>query len=167
MKNFLFSLLLFAVISEISVSQTYEELQDIFYFTSKKLDAARDSIGILELKTNVQDSIINNQKRIISNDSLINTNNEQIINTLKEQLYKGNEETGFIQFKGFYAGLTASYSFNDPAITKQTIIEGTVYDLTGTFRFDVMDKGSLSGSVGIPLRNEKFYVKVCAEWKVF
>jgi hypothetical protein len=150
MKNFLFSLLLFAVISEISVSQTYEELQDIFYFTSKKLDAARDSIGILELKTNVQDSIINNQKRIISNDSLINTNNEQIINTLKEQL-----------------GLTASYSFNDPAITKQTIIEGTVYDLTGTFRFDVMDKGSLSGSVGIPLRNEKFYVKVCAEWKVF
>ncbi len=153
--------------NNLSVSQTFEQLQDIFYYTSKKLDAARDSISILEKKTDLQDSIINNQNRIIKNDSLVNDNNEQIIGTLKEQLFKGSQESGFIEFKGFYAGLTASYSFNDSIITKHTIIEGTAYDLTGIFKFDVMNKACISGGIGIPLRKDKFYIKISVEWKVF
>lgn len=148
-------------------SQTFDELQDIFYYTSKKLDAARDSVQILEKKTDVQDSIINNQKRIIKNDSLVNANNEQIIVTLKEQLYYRSEKSAFIEFKGFYAGLTASYSFNDSVISKHTIIEGTVYDLTGTFKFDIMNKACISGGIGIPLRKEKFYLKISVEYKLF
>jgi hypothetical protein len=148
-------------------SQTFDELQDIFYYTSKKLDAARDSVRILNQKAGLQDSIISNQNKIIKNDSMININNEQVIKTLKEQLYKTDDENALIVFKGFYGGLTAAYAFNDEAITKQTIIEGTFYDLTGMFKFDLMNKAMISGGIGIPLRKEKFYLKIAVEYKLF
>lgn len=147
-------------------SQTYEELQDIFFYTSVKLDQARDSIEIMKSIIHKQDSVIQNDKVIIRNDSLEIRNNEAAIEMLKGEVTKV-ELPPMVEWKGFYPGLSIAYPFNDSVLTKQTLLDGLRYDLTAAFKFSIIGRLDIAGIVGIPLRKEKFYIKLQTDWRVF
>jgi hypothetical protein len=166
MKKLFILLNLFIVIN--CMSQTYEELQDIFYFTSKKLDAARDSLNALK---NL-DSVINIQKKqlakdsvILKNDSVLYANYEKKVSILSEELYKRDVKPVF-EFKGFFAGLSSSYLL-DSNIIKNTIWNSLKYDLTGSLKFTFFDKIDLSCAIGIPVRKENIFLKTNIEWRIF
>lgn len=159
-------IVLLILISTPVYSQTYEELQDIFFYTSKKLDEARDSIKILNSIKARQDIIIVNHKKVLQKDSVLLMNCEQQVEVLKVEAAK-IELPAVIKWKGLYPGLSIAYPFNDSVLTKQTFFDGLKYDLTASFKFEVIGKLDVSGIVGIPLRKEKFYIKIQTDWKVF
>jgi len=163
MKKLLIGLLL---ISGTVFGQTFEELQDIFFYTSKKLDQARDSIEIMKKIAYKQDSIINNDKKIIAGDSLEMLNKDAALEILKGEVARV-ELPPVIEWKGFYPGLSVAYPFNDSVLTKQTVFDGLKYDLTAAFKFSVIGRLDIAGIVGIPLRKEKFYIKLQTDWRVF
>jgi hypothetical protein len=161
-------ILLNLIIAINCMSQTYEELQDIFFYTSKKLDATRDSLNALKSL----DSVIVLQKKqlgkdsvILKNDSMILSSYEKQINILTEELYKKPEKPLF-EFRGFYMGLSSFYNV-DSNIVKNTFWESTKYDITGTFKFNIIDRIDLSLGVGIPVRKENFFIKTNLEWRIF
>jgi hypothetical protein len=150
------------------MAQTYQELQDIFYFTSKKLDAARDSISALKRL----DSVIQIQKKqlqkdsmIIANESVLNSNYQKQINILSEELYKKDEKPSF-EFRGFYMGLSSFYCL-DSNIIKYSVWENMKYNVTGTFKFNILDRIDFSCGIEIPLRKEKFFINTNLDWRIF
>lgn len=163
MKKLLIALLL---ISGTAFGQTFEELQDIFFYTSKKLDQARDSIEIMKKIASKQDSIINNDKKIRAGDSLELLNKDAAIELLKSEVTKV-ELPPVVEWKGFWPGLSVAYPFNDSVLTKQTVFDGLQYDITAAFKFSVIGRLDIAGIVGIPLRKEKFYIKLQTDWRVF
>lgn len=163
MKKLLIALLL---ISGTVFGQTYEELQDIFFYTSMKLDQARDSIEIMKKIAYKQDSIINNDKKIRAGDSLELLNKDAAIELLKGEVTRV-ELPPMVEWKGFWPGLSVAYPFNDSVLTKQTVFDGLKYDITAAFKFAVMRVIDIAGIIGIPLRKEKFYIKLQTDWRVF
>lgn len=149
-----------------SFGQTYEELQDIFFYTSKKLDEARDSIRIMNQIKARQDIIIGNYKKVVITDSVQLHNCEQQVEILKIEATK-IDMPPLITFRGFYTGVSVNYRFDSEIITQQTIIAGLKYDLTGSFKFEAIGRIDLTGQVYIPLRKESFGIKVNAEYKLF
>jgi|WetSurMetagenome_2_1015567.scaffolds.fasta_scaffold181988_1 hypothetical protein len=161
-------IILVLIFSTKCMSQTYEELQDIFFYTSKKLDAARDSLNALKRL----DSVIIIQKNQLvkdsvrqRNDSLISSSFEKQVNILTGELYKQSEKPAF-EFRGFYVGLSSLYKV-DSNIVKSTFWESLKYDITGTFKFNILDKIDLSIGIGIPIRKENFITKANIEWRIF
>lgn len=150
------------------MSQTYEELQDVFYYTSAKLDAARDSINALKSL----DSVINLQKKqlakdsaVIKNDSILYANYERKVDILSEELYK-KDITPQFEFRGFYAGLSSIYML-DSNIIKNTFWNTLKYDITGFLKFSLFDRLDLSCGFGIPVRKENIFLKTNIEWRIF
>lgn len=162
-------IILFSLIFTVNcMSQTYEELQDIFYYTSSKLDAARDSINALKSL----DSVVNLQKKqlakdsvVLKNDSILYANYEKKVDILSEELYRKDIKPAF-EFRGFYAGLSSMYII-DSNIVSTTVWNSLKYDLTGYFKFSLFDRIDLSCGLGIPVRKENIFLKTNIEWRIF
>lgn len=150
------------------MSQTYEELQDIFYYTSKKLDAARDSINTLKRLDSViviQKKQLQKDSSIFKNDSVLNANYKKQINILSEEIYKKDEQPAF-QFRGFYVGISSFYGV-DSNIFKNSVWNSLKYDITGTFKFNVLNRIDISCGIGLPMRKENLFIKANIDWRVF
>jgi hypothetical protein len=161
-------ILLILILSVKCMSQTYEELQDIFFYTSKKLDAARDSIVALKRLDSIiviQNIQLKKDSTIQKNDSIIQSSFEKQINILTEEIYKKDIKPTF-EFRGFYLGLSSFYNV-DSNIIKNTFWGSLKYDVTGTFKFNVLDRIDLSMVIGIPVRKENFFIKTNLEWRIF
>jgi hypothetical protein len=144
----------------------YEITRDELYLTYLRLDSSRSILNVLSKQADnlknenfYKDSIINNLK-------LVQNNSEQEFSLLKNELAK-QKETKFFEFKGFYAGISAYYRFDDSVLTKETILNGLKYDLTGTAKLSINGVIEFQGGISIPLRNEKFIIKISAEYKLF
>lgn len=161
-------ILLCVIITSNCFAQTYQELQDIFYFTSKKLDAARDSINSLKRLDSViliQKKQLQKDSTIIANDSVLNSHYQKQINILSEELYEKEEKPSF-EFRGFYLGLSP-YCPLDSNIIKGSIWGNIKYDIAGTFKFNILNQLDFSFGLGFPIRKENPYLKANIEWRVF
>lgn len=166
MKTLLFLIMLCLTVYGQKEKPTYEELEDIFFYTSTKLDEARDSVSILKEINKKQMQALQNSLKIQENDSIQLMNCEKQVEILKVEMTK-LELPPVIEWKGFYPGISAAYPFNDSVLTKQTIIDGLMFDLTATFKFAVMKLIDVSALIGIPLRKEKFYIKLQTDYRLF
>lgn len=72
-----------------------------------------------------------------------------------------------LRWRGFFPGVSAEYRFENEVITQQTVIAGLRYDLTGAFKLEMVGRIDLTGVIVIPLRSEKFGLKVWAEYRLF
>jgi len=169
-NNFLRTVILIAILifSKDCRSQTYEELQDIFYYTSKKLDAARDSLTAyknLDSVVSIQKKQLLKDSLILKNDSILRTNFEKKISILTEKLSK-KEEIPFFEFRGFYTGLSGAYTL-DSTLISNTVWNNIKYDLTGVLKFTFLDRLDLTCGIGIPIRKENIFLKTNIEWRIF
>jgi hypothetical protein len=156
------------IISINCMSQTYNELRDIFFFTSQKLDAARDSINTLKRLDSViliQANQLKKDSAIIKNDSMLNLNYQKQIDILSDELYR-KEEKSIFEFRGFYLGLSPFYVL-DSNMVKSSIWNNLKYDITGTFKFNISNQLDLSCGLAFPLRSENPYIKANIEWRIF
>lgn len=162
-------LIIFNLIIVLNCSaQTYQELQDIFYYTSKKLDAARDSLNALKRLDSViliQKEQLRKDSMVIANNFVLSSNYEKQIDLLSDELYKKEEKPVF-EFRGFYLGLSP-YCVVDSSLIRNTIWSNLKYELTGLFKFNAFDKVDFSLGMGFPFKAENPYIKAQLEWRVF
>ncbi len=143
----------------------YQITRDELYLTYLRLDSSRSILNLqtkqienLENENLYKDSIINNLK-------LAENNSEQLLSLLKNEFAK-QTEVKFFRFKGFYAGVSAYYKFDDSVLTKETILTGLKYDVTATAKLTINGVLDFEGGIAIPLRKEKFAIVLKADWKI-
>jgi hypothetical protein len=160
-------IILFLLFVSICFSQATQEEKDVFFFTSKSLDAARDSISILK-KINANLEAQNTRKdSIIRKDSvLLMVCNEGKTILMQELADVQVQEKPFIEFRGFFPGWSPSIGF-DSNIFRNNIWSNLKHDITGMFKFSIKNKVDISAGVCIPLRREPIYLKANLEWRVF
>lgn len=152
--------------SQPKTEQEWQEVRDRFYITMVRLESAEKVVKIQEEQLELL------QKRIGVKDTIINLQAMQ----LKErdgqiELFKQREAkvelVPALRWDGFHLGLTAAYPFDDAVITQSTVIAGMKFDVTATARVLILGKITGMLQAGVPIRSEKFYLKVGAEWRVF
>ncbi len=170
-KIFIPLLLLLAALS--SQSQTnnsayrlmYETTRDELYLTYLRLDSSR---SVLNLQSKQIENLQNENSykdSVIVNLRLAAKNSESETGLLKNELIK-KHETGSIEFRGLYAGITAFYRFEDSVLTRQTILGGLKYELTGTVKFTLSGLLDFETGLSIPLGSGKFAIILKADWKI-
>lgn len=144
----------------------YELVRDELYIAYLRLDTARDiqEITLKQLKLSNDDN--ENYKKDITNLKLNIADKDHEIELLKNQTVK-IDLPPFMKWKGFYPGIQVSYQFSDSILTKQTIINGLQFDVTGTIKFEVV--GRLDFGIGLvfPLRAEKFGIRTTLEYQLW
>jgi len=143
----------------------FETTRDELYLTYLRLDSSRSILGVesKQIENLKQENLYKDS--VISDLKLASKNSETEAGLLKSELLK-KQEFSFFEFRGFYAGITAFYRFEDSVLTRQTILGGMKYDLTGTVKFTVNGVLDLETGLSIPLRSEKFAIIIIADWKI-
>jgi hypothetical protein len=143
----------------------YETTRDELYLTYLRLDSSRSILNMQSKQIENFEKEISFKDSLITNLKLTSKNSETESGLLKNELLK-KSETNMLEFKGFYAGITAFYRFEDSVLTRQTILGGMKYDLTGTVKFNVNGVLDIETGLSIPIRNEKFAIIIKADWKI-
>lgn len=139
----------------VQVRLDYEEL-----FRLEFKDSVRDVMDSVRAKRDIEreERIYDLQLRLVNKDKQIDMFKQREVETAIVPVFR---------WDGFYLGMSAQYNFEDSVLTRQTVLGGMKYDITATMR--VVMFGRLVGSLqaGVPVRKEKFYLKVGAEYRVF
>lgn len=147
-------------------AEEWQEVRDRFYITMLRLESSEKVVKIQE------EQIENLQKRLGVKDTVINLQSLQLKARDEQiELFKQREArvelVPAIRWDGFHLGLSAQYNFEDEILTKETVLAGMRYDVTMAAKVVLFAKVSGTLMAGIPLRKDKFYLKMSAEYRIF